>query len=187
MAVTGAASTQQVDPAPGRALFLSARLFVAADAFFWLGFLFAYLYLRALDSNHAWHPSGTDPSVALGTVAALCVLGAAVALRFGVERTLRPGVAGALLLTAVAFVCEGIQLFDPGFSPIHGGGYGAVFVGFSAAMVAHLLGALYWVETLFVDRESGAEERIMQARAASVFMSFLAGVAVVAYVLIYLV
>lgn len=187
MATSGASSTQQVDPAPLDALFLSARLFVAADAFFWLGFLFAYLYLRALDSNHAWHPSGTDPSVALGAIAAIGVVAAAVALRWGVERTLRPGVAAALLFTAVAFVCEGIQLFDPGFSPIHGGGYGAVFVGFSAAMVAHLLGALYWVETLFADRESGAEERVAQARAASVFMSFLAGVAVVACVLIYVV
>ena len=44
------------DPPPGRALFVGARLFVAADAFFFLGFLFAYLYLRALNSNGLWHP-----------------------------------------------------------------------------------------------------------------------------------
>ena len=41
----------QTEPPPDRALFIGARLFVAADAFFFLGFLFAYLYLRALNSK----------------------------------------------------------------------------------------------------------------------------------------
>jgi len=45
MAITSDITTE---PAPDRALFIGARLFVAADAFFFLGFLFAYLYLRAL-------------------------------------------------------------------------------------------------------------------------------------------
>jgi heme/copper-type cytochrome/quinol oxidase subunit 3 len=170
-----------------RVLFISVRLFVAADAFFWLGFLFAYLYLRSLDSNHAWHPHGTDPSVALGTILGVCTIAAAAALRYGAERAPRPGVVVALLLAVAAFVVQGVQVFDPGFSPIHGGGYGAVFVGYSVAMFAHLLGALYWLETLAVDREADVAIRSEQARVASVFVTFLAGVAVIGYVLIYLV
>jgi heme/copper-type cytochrome/quinol oxidase subunit 3 len=170
-----------------RVLFVSIRLFVAADAFFWLGFFFAYLYLRALDSNLKWHPHGIDPSVALGTVLAACVILAAGALRYGADRAVRAGVVASLVLMLVAFVCQGVQLFDPGFSPSYGGGYGAVFVGYSAAMFAHLLGALYWVETLVVDRDSSATARAEQARVASVFVTFLAGVSLVAYILIYLV
>ena len=52
----------QTEPPPDRALFIGARLFVAADAFFFLGFLFAYLYLRALNSNGLWHPPHIHPS-----------------------------------------------------------------------------------------------------------------------------
>ncbi len=170
-----------------RVLFLGVRLFIAADAFFWLGFFFAYLYLRALDTNLHWHPSGIDPSVALGTVLAACVILGAAALRYGAERAARAGVIAALVLLLVAFVCQGVQLFNPGFSPSYGGGYGAVFVGYSAAMFVHLLGVLYWVETLVVDREPAAAVRAEQARIASVFVTFLAGVALVAYILIYLV
>lgn len=175
------------DPVPGRALFVSVRLFLAAEAFFFLGFLFAYLYLRALNTNHSWHPSGTDPSTALGTVVVVTVVLAAVAFRYAAGRDQRAIEWVALALVLVAFVCQGVQLFNPGFSPSHGGGYGAVFVGFSAAFAAHLLGALYWLETVIVDRDATREERGTHAQAASLFITFLAGVSVVAYILIYLV
>jgi heme/copper-type cytochrome/quinol oxidase subunit 3 len=175
------------DPVPGRALFVSVRLFLAADAFFFLGFLFAYLYLRALNTNHSWHPAGTDPSTALGTVLVVVVVVAAAAFRYAAGRDQRPVELVAIGLVLVALICQGVQLFNPGFSPSHGGGYGAVFVGFSAAFAAHLLGALYWLETVTVDREATPEERGMHAQAASLFMTFLAGVAVVAYILIYLI
>ena len=183
---TSVTTTNGQSAITSRVLFVSVRLFVAADAFFWLGFFFAYLYLRALDSNRAWHPTGIDPSTALGTVLVVCLILAAGALRYGADRGVRAGIVGALLLAAAAVVCQGVQLFDPGFSPFHGGGYGAVFVGYSAAMFAHLLGALYWVETLVVDRDLSATARAEQARVASVFVTFLAGVSLVAYILIYL-
>ena len=184
---TDVTNARRDEAVTSRVMFISVRLFVAADAFFFLGFFFAYLYLRALDSNLHWHPSGTDPSAALGTVLAVSVILAAGALRYGAERAARAGVIAALVLVLVAFACQGVQLFNPGFSPSYGGGYGAVFVGYSAAMFGHLLGALYWVETLAVDREPSATVRAEQARIASVFVTFLAGVSLVAYILIYLV
>ncbi len=175
------------DATPARARFIAVRLLVAGDAFFFLGFLFAYLYLRALDSNDNWHPPNTDPSLALGTVSLIALLVAAAVLRLGRDRRLRQATLAALALTLVATVCWGVQLFNPGFSPSHGGGYGAVFVGFSAAMLAHLLGAVYWLETVAVDSSSGEEQLRLEHAAALVFTTFLAGVAVVAYILIYLV
>jgi heme/copper-type cytochrome/quinol oxidase subunit 3 len=182
-----AATEIAIDATPARARFVGVRLLVAAEAFFFLGFLFAYLYLRALDSNGNWHPPHTDPSIALGTVSLVAIVAAALVLRFGAEQQLRPATALALALTLVATVCWGVQLFDPGFSPVHAGGYGAVFVGFAAAFTAHLLGAAYWLETIAVDSSSADEPLRQELGAALVFTTFLAGVAVVAYILIYLV
>ena len=48
---------------------LGARLFVAADAFVFLAFLFAYLYLRSQNNNSMWRPDGiaelTTPPMAV--------------------------------------------------------------------------------------------------------------------------
>ena len=41
-----------------------------------------------------------------------------------------------------------VQLVNPGFSPSHAGGYGSVFVGFTAMYVIHLTGASFWLETV---------------------------------------
>ena len=184
MAVTTEITT---DATPARARFVAARLLVAGDAFFFLGFLFAYLYLRALDSNGRWHPAHIDPSIALGTVAVVAVVAAGLTMQLLSGRSQRQAAAVSLALVLVATVCWGIQLFNPGFSPSHGGGYGAVFVGFSAAMLAHMLGAAYWLETIAVDSSASSDQLVNETRAATVFVSFLTGVAVIAYILIYLV
>ena len=149
MAITSDIPTE---PPPDRALFIGARLFVAGDAFFFLGFLFAYLYLRALNSNGLWHPPHTNPSGALATVSLVAVVAAAVIVRVADDRRAQVAAAVATVLVLVAAICEGVQLFDPGFSPIHAGGYGAVFVGFTAGFTVHLLGAAYWLETIAADR-----------------------------------
>jgi heme/copper-type cytochrome/quinol oxidase subunit 3 len=182
-----AATEIAIDVTPARARFVGVRLLVAAEAFFFLGFLFAYLYLRALDSNGNWHPPHTDPSVALGTISLVAIVAAALVLRLGAEARLRPATTLALALTLVATVCWGVQLFNPGFSPSHAGGYGAVFVGFAAGFLAHLLGAVYWLETIAVDSTTEEEQLHQELAAALLFTTFLAGVAVVAYILIYLV
>jgi heme/copper-type cytochrome/quinol oxidase subunit 3 len=184
MAVTSDITT---DPAPGRALFIGVRLFVAADAFCFLGFLFAYVYLRAVDSNDLWHPPHTNPSAVLGTITLVAVVAAAAAMRFGGDARARATAGLALALLAVGIVCSGIQLFNPGFSPSHAGGYGAVFVGYTAAFTAHLLGAAYWVETIAADSTDEAGLRVRESQAALVFVTFLAAVALIATILLYLV
>ena len=184
MAITSDITTE---PPPDRALFIGARLFVAADAFFFLGFLFAYLYLRALNSNGLWHPPHIHPSGLLATVSLVAVVAAAVIVRLADDRRAQVAAAVATVLVLVAAICEGVQLFDPGFSPIHSGGYGAVFVGFTAGFTAHLLGAAYWLETIAADRTTEVGLRLRELRAAVVFVTFLAAVAVIATILFYLV
>jgi hypothetical protein len=72
-------------------------------------------------------------------------------------------------------------------SPSHGGGYGAVFVGYSIAFTVHLLGAAYWLETIAADATAEAGLRVRESRAALVFMTFLAAVAVIATICLYVV
>jgi heme/copper-type cytochrome/quinol oxidase subunit 3 len=181
---------------------LGARLLVAADAFVFLGFLFAYLYLRSLNQHGLWHPPHTSPSLALGLVTLVSMVGSAAAfvvglraLRAGKPREWRAGAGVALALLVVALVAQGWQLFDPGFSPYHGGAYGSIFVGFTATLFAHLIGATYWLETVVVSSGSfhGEREGVAQpsqlyeptASAYGSFALFLAGVEIVAFVLIY--
>src|SRR4029079_7128746 len=98
----------QTEPPPDRALFIGARLFVAADAFFFLGFLFAYLYLRALNSNGVWHPPHTIPSGALATVSLVAVVAAAVIVWVADDRRAQVAAAVATGLVLGARICAGV-------------------------------------------------------------------------------
>ena len=176
-----------------RNLFVGTRLFLAADAFLFLAFLFAYLYLRALDSNNMWHPSGVNPSTGLGLATTLVVV-AAAAVAFVAARQTRagspvPGLAwGVVALLVVAAVLALVQTFNPGFSPNFSGGYGSVFVGFTATYAAHLLGAVYWSEiTAAAATRSRSSRDAADSAAVSAFATFLAAVMVVAFILIYVV
>ena len=62
-----------------RDLASAAHLFASATAMFFLGFVFAYFYLRSLNSDDLWRPKHVDPSMTLGTLStAAWVAGAAV-------------------------------------------------------------------------------------------------------------
>jgi heme/copper-type cytochrome/quinol oxidase subunit 3 len=139
----------------------AGRLFVAADAFLFLGFLFAYLYLRTLNNNDMWNPHGQNPSGTMGIVVLVLVVVAAALLQVGAGRMASAGVAAfrapataALAVALVATVLAGSQVFRPGFSPSHAGGFGSVFIGFIAFYFVHLIGGVYWLETQIVQRPS---------------------------------
>src|SRR5512146_556753 len=88
---------------------VGSRIWGAAQAFFFLAFFFAFLYLRALNTNGLWrgwphhHPT---PSIAFGVAILVCVLGSA-ATAIGSVR-LAPGLwrftAWAALVLALAAV-----------------------------------------------------------------------------------
>jgi heme/copper-type cytochrome/quinol oxidase subunit 3 len=185
-----------------RNLRLGSRLFVAADSFVFAAFLFGYLYLRSLNSHGMWRPPHTSPSLALGAITLATVVGSAavliVAIRSlhdGRASAWRGGALAALGLCLIAVVAQGWQLFDPGFSPSAAGGYGSIFVGFTAAFLAHLVGAAYWLETVIVSpsmpgsaRAGGGDPVLAEAEARSyaTFALLLAGVEIVAFILIYI-
>jgi heme/copper-type cytochrome/quinol oxidase subunit 3 len=167
------------------------RLIVAADAFLWMGFVFAYFYLRTLNSNGDFNPPGQNPSGTMGTISLVVGLLVVAAIAVAGTRVKAAGsaayrgVAGiGLLLMVVFFVLQGIQLFDPGFAPANGGGFGAVFIGFTAAYFVHLIGALYWLETLVVQRGGPTAA---QASSFALVWYFLVAVFAVFWLLFYVV
>jgi heme/copper-type cytochrome/quinol oxidase subunit 3 len=185
-----------------RNLRLGAWVLIAADVFIWAGLLFGFVYLRSLNSHGLWHPHGISPSTALGIVTAIAIVASAVAVRYalgalrdGSSGTWRAGAGIGLALLVVALVVQVVQLVNPGFSPSHAGGYGSIFLGYTATMVVHLLGAAYWLETIVAS--SGAFHRHGEdevpsplyepaAAAYATFAVYLGAVAAVGFVMLYL-
>jgi hypothetical protein len=137
-----------------RNLQVGARMMAAAQSFALLVFVFAYLYLRALNSNGDWRPPHVDPSGGIGVALVACLLGCALAYGYGVnrlgdgtERGWRIGSIAALVLELGAFGLIVAQFAAIRFGPTSGG-YASVFVGWHALYGLNLLLVLYWAETL---------------------------------------
>ncbi len=119
------------------------RLFIGADASFFLAFVFAYLYLKTIDTPDLWMGSSNGGSVLLGGIGAGALLVGTAALWFG-ARGLRAGTAErwrmgaalAVLTGVVALVAIAWQLVTIGYNP---SGYDSVLIGWNAALGLHLL------------------------------------------------
>jgi heme/copper-type cytochrome/quinol oxidase subunit 3 len=174
---------------------VGSRIWAAAQAFFFLAFFFAFLYLRALNTNGLWrgwphhHPS---PSMAFGVAILICVLGSAATAMGSVR--LAPGLwrftAWAALGLALAAVgLQSAQFSSLGFGPTDGA-YASVFVGWSGLFALILLGTCYWLGTVIGDVSRAGS--IPEVRAAAVdgvglVLLVLAGVELAAFILLYVV
>jgi heme/copper-type cytochrome/quinol oxidase subunit 3 len=136
-----------------RNLRIASHLWSSATAFFFAAFLFAYFYLRSLDSSAVWRPKHVDPSFTLGTLATLALVGAAVVLRLGLgdhRAEKRPAwrIKGAisLVLLAAAVVLQIVEWSTQGFGPTDGP-YASVYLGWTGLLTIFVIGLAYWVET----------------------------------------
>ena len=197
---------------------IGSRLWASATAFFFFAFLFAYFYLRSLNSHGLFRPKHVDPSQTLGVLVTLALVAAAVLVRLGLadhraER--RPawrvkGVVAAVALLAV-LVLQIVEWSTLGFGPTDGG-YASVFFGWTGLQLLFVLGLAYWLETTLATsfRYRGAQHERAAAEGAgdshrtasdienplvlvrpeleamSFYAMFLAGLAVVAWVILYL-
>src|SRR5437667_6166682 len=127
---------------------LGSRLWAASQAFFFLAFFFAFLYLRALNTNGLWrgwphhHPS---PSLAFGIAILLCVVGSAAVARGAVliaPEMWRVAMWAALALALAAVGLQSAQFSSLGFGPTDAA-YASVFVGWSGLFALFLLGTSY--------------------------------------------
>src|SRR5438270_6122072 len=104
-------SADGVEPAEllARNIHAASRLWAASQAFFFVAFFFAFLYLRALNTSGLWrgwphhHP---NPSLAFGVAILICVLAGAAVARASVlfSPALWRLAAGASLLLVLAAV-----------------------------------------------------------------------------------
>ncbi|HET8672993.1 MAG TPA: hypothetical protein VFL87_05125 [Thermoleophilaceae bacterium] len=137
-----------------RNLQVGARMMAAAQSFALLSFVFAYLYLRTLNSNGDWRPKHVNPSGGIGVALVVCLIGCALAYAYGVarlgdgtERDWRIGSIASLVLGVGAFGLIIAQFASISFGPTSGG-FASVFVGWHAFYGVNLLLVLGWLEML---------------------------------------
>ncbi|HUZ82624.1 MAG TPA: cytochrome c oxidase subunit 3 [Gaiellaceae bacterium] len=147
-----------------RNLRIASKLWASSAVFFFFAFLFAYFYLRSLNSQGLWHPHNVKAPVGLGTLIAACVVVSAAAAYYGARRLesgdesawQRFGL-GALVFGLAAVVLQIVEWSMLGFGPTNGG-FASVFLGWTGLYCLFVLGTMYWLETLVATsfRYSGA-------------------------------
>jgi len=176
-------------------------------------FVFAFFYLRSLNSHGLWYPGGahaTKPSLGVGTaIMVLIVLSALLAtaglqqIKSGKRSTWLTAAIVALVLGVAAGAVQIWQLTSLSFQP-GGSGFASVFVAASAVFAALVLSTMIWLEILvtrarqlpeisFVEQpptfvEAAAVQRFQASLSGfTLFWNFIAVAAFVLWVLFYLV
>ena len=176
-----------------RNLTAGIRLWAGATTFVFFCPFFAYFYLRSLDSAGLWRPAGVDPPQGSGAaVMALVVLSSLVLLlasRPERESAWRLLVALSLVLGLAGVVLQCVAYARLGFGPTDGG-YASVFVAWTALNALFVLGTMLWLETLLAyglrTRDSLPVVR-PRLEALAFYWTYLAGLGVVMWVVLYLV
>jgi heme/copper-type cytochrome/quinol oxidase subunit 3 len=185
-------------------LAVGARLLASAVVFFFMAFVFAFFYLRALNTNHDFHPAHTNPPTGFGVAVLLCVIGASVVFELA-RRSLADGTGSvwracslvAFVLGLAAVVVQGIEYYNLKFGAT-AGGLASVFLGFTAVFAIFWLGAVYWMETLWAQSlrqpataagDIAAPSRILRpsADACAVYLYVMVLAEAFAFILLYLV
>ncbi|HEY2353673.1 MAG TPA: hypothetical protein VGH79_02075 [Gaiellaceae bacterium] len=205
-----------------RNLNVAGYLLAGATAFFFFAFLFAFFYLRSIDSHSVWKPSGVTPSIGWGTAVIVCWLASAVLLRFGARDQVadrraqwRTKGLAALLLGLAGVVLQVLAWAEQSFGPTNGP-YASVYVGWTGFMAVFVLGTLFWIETGLAtswryrnepfgaaevppghasgdpgrmghDIENAVHSNVATMATATFYWTFLAGVAIVSWAVLYLV
>jgi heme/copper-type cytochrome/quinol oxidase subunit 3 len=188
-----------------RALWASARLLCGAASFFFVSFLFAYFYLRSIDSNHNWKIGSVHPSLALGIAVVVCLIASAAVFRVGALRpadTLVAGIA-AIVLALVAVILQFVEYPIIKFGAAQGG-YAAVFFGWTATYAIFSLGCVFWIETqvasLWRSRREGVTRPVREGvpaedialmragiEACSFFWAYYVAMGVIAFIVLYVI
>lgn len=174
-------------------------------------FVFAFFYLRSLNSHDNWYPAGfTGPKQWQGGLIMGLIVVSAIVQTLGLAQikaakkaAWSPMAMLALVLGVVAFAFQVWQLTVLPFQP-GGSGFASVFVGASPALAVLVLSSMIWLEILlmkarripeisFVEQpptfaEATEVQRFQASLSAfTVFWNFMAIVAIVMWVLFYLV
>jgi len=198
------------------ATWTGARLAVGGLSFLFGSFIFAFFYLRSLNSHHLWYPKQINgvpfngPGGVLGVTIMLLIVISAVVQTFVLQR-IKAGHKGiwiqgaivALVLGLVAISLQIYQLTSLSFWP-GSSGFASVFTGFWPVYVTVAFCVLVWLEMLimrcrhipeiaFVEQpptyaEAFAVQRFQAALSGfTLTWNYLAVVAFIAWLLFYVV
>lgn len=178
-----------------RNLWLGARILAGATIMFFLAFVFAYFYLRSLNTAGRWHPDKVDPPQAYGAAIVILFAASAGSLAYAayVARNGRRWLAAAglsLVLGLAGCVVQAFEYAHIGFRP-QSGGYASVFLGWTLLFVVLVLPAMYWVEVILAEglrnrRASGVHVPAGLGDAAF-YWGLLAGTGVLAWAILYVI
>ncbi len=195
------------------ATWTGSRLMIGAVASGLGAFVFAFFYLRSLNSHDLWYPSGqfaTKPSVAVGTTIMALIVVSAIVQSIGLTQ-IKAGrksawSAAALVALVLGLAAVGVQIWQLTALPFQpgGSGFASVFVGTSPVFAVLVLGTMVWLEIMvmrarqipqisFVEQPPTFDEATNVQRfqaslsAFTLFWNFMAVAAVVLYVLFYIV
>ncbi len=191
------------------------RLAMGGLSFLFGAFGFAFFYLKALNSHHLWYPAGSatfpsGPKMWQGVlIMALVVVSAAIqtlALQQIKAGKKAPWQAGALVALVLGLAAVAFQIYQLMALPFWPGasGFASVFVGYGPIFLTIAFCAMVWLEILimrcraipeisFVEQpptyaEAFAVQRFQASLSAfTVTWNYLAVVAVVFWILFYLV
>jgi heme/copper-type cytochrome/quinol oxidase subunit 3 len=190
-----------VDPLPEppevheRNLWLAARVLAGATIMFFLAFIFAYFYLRSLNTHGMWHPANVDPPQAYGAVIVILFAGSAGLLAYAADAARRgrgwlPAAGLSLLLGLAGCVVQTFEYAHIGFGP-QSGGYASVFMGWTLLFVVLVLPAMFWVEVLIAEGLRNRGSSGVRAPAglgdAAFYWGLLAGIGVLAWFILYVI
>ncbi|HEU5418610.1 MAG TPA: hypothetical protein VFV41_13055 [Streptosporangiaceae bacterium] len=193
------------------AAWTGVRLAIGSLSFGLGSFVFAFFYLKSLNSHGLWYPAGFHgPAAWLGTLIMALIVVCAAAQTAGLQQ-IKAARRGTWLAAATAALVLGLaaagltvgQLLTLSFFP-GASGFASVFTGATPVYLIVAVSGLIWLETLimrgraipaisFVEQpptfaEAFAVQRFQSALSAcTVFWNYLAVVAVVMWVLFYLV
>ena len=187
-----------------RAIWVGGRLLCGAISFFFASFVFAFFYLKALDTNHSWKIGRVVPDGGFGIAIAALFLFSAVIYRLAARRPAGDSMAAGMIAVVMGLAAVVLQfveytVLDFGASQ---GGYAAVFFGWTATYAIVALMGLYWIEiqvaSLWRVRREGKMREIevptsesalllVGIEASSFYWAFFVAIGVLAYVLLYLV
>ena len=169
-------------------------IFIGANAMLFIAFFFAYFYLRSLNNGNDWMPAWVvHPNRRIAGIMVLLLVAGAALVWLGARSVAKtPGSARRLFWLALLAVALyiGFQVYEfkhLGFDPQFGGGYVSVFVGLKGVLMAEAVGAMIWLGTLIAQANPIGDTTARPASAAAFgnFMVMLAGVGVVAYLVLY--
>lgn len=217
--VAGVPAEVAIRPEPpeigARSLYMAARLLAGATTFFFLGYLFAFFYLRSLNESGMWKPAHVKPEQGWGAAIVACiVLSALAAIVAGRQMKAiarsdsderagawLPAAALALVLGLAAVVLQCLEYTAQHFGPTDGG-YASVFCGWTALYAVAALATMYWLETQVATElrarrapAAGRHGDIAEADrliapgldAAVFYWTFLAAIGVITWITLYLV